>query len=104
MHFYGLGWEEVLALEVTWFCKLHSRIPVVESRRLIAWLPALSYPHLTERGHRDVFRMLQRAANLPPSYTTNATPTASRQQDIESGWARLRSHGIHASQLQKDVN
>lgn len=104
MHFYSLGWEEVLGLEVTWFCKLHSRIPVVESRRLIAWLPALSYPHLTERGHRDVFHMLQRAAKLPPSYTNTPAVALPPKNDVDLGWARLRAHGTHASQTKKDVN
>ena len=38
MQFYGLGWSDLLEMEMVWFSKLYQKIPLVEARRLLGWL------------------------------------------------------------------
>jgi hypothetical protein len=103
LHFYSLGWEEMLALPLAWFCKLYTRIPAVDARRQLAWLPALSYPHLTEAGTRQVRQGLERHASGEYGSTTagRTGPPMVPDATVAAGWARLRSMGVSGQAIQQ---
>ncbi len=90
LHFYALGWNELLDLEVPWFCKLYARIPVIEARRLLALLPALTYPHLETREDRErLHAQLMRQAGyvqLRHAFLPDAA-------EVGDGWEKLRGLG-----------
>jgi len=89
LQFYGLGWDELLDLEVVWFAKLYERIPIVQARRLLDWLPILTYPHITsKRDRKKIQDTLDRQAGYERMRRFSTTPA---QQ--EDGWARLRGAG-----------
>lgn len=80
---YHFGWDDLLEMEVTWFCKLYGRIPVIDARRMLAWLPIHTYPHILEdKDRRRLFDRLVRQARV--TKTQDAT-------QIASGWERLKS-------------
>ena len=90
MHFYALGWDGVLEMEVTWFCKLYARIPVVEARRHLALLPILAFPHLADKQSRhDIQEKLVRQAGYTLQRTLGQDTAAQAR-----GWAALRGFGI----------
>ena len=89
MQFYGQPWSEILEMEVTWFCKFYARVPVIEARRLLPWLPVLSYPHLA--GKRDR-KHIQDGLNRQAGYERQRRYAVTSAQR-EDGWAQLRSLG-----------
>lgn len=100
LQFYGLGWDELLALEIPWFSKLYQRIPVVEARRLLALMPVLAYPHMDTRRqrtqlHKDLVR--QAGYELMQRYGTTVAQQA-------QGWERLRGVGRPAAPAPDERN
>lgn len=94
LHFYALGWDALLEMEVTWFCKLYARIPVVEARRTLAALPALTFPHLgSDQDRRHVQAQLMRQAGYDLMRAVGAT-----SDTAHSGWGRLQAYAAPAKE------
>ena len=93
MQFYGQPWSEILEMEVTWFCKFYQRIPTIEARRLLSWLPVLTYPHVTGKNQRKKIQdTLHRQAGYERQRRYGVTSA-----ERDDGWARLRSIGTTAA-------
>jgi len=89
LHFYGLGWNELLDLELAWFCILYKQIDVVEARRLLAWLPVITYPHLLTRKDREsISKHLTRTAGHTPARLRDTRP-----ETVQAGWDKLAGLG-----------
>ena len=85
IHIYHFSFDEVVNMDVRWFCKLYNRIPVVVARRQLADVPLVSYPHMAKDSDRKRFqRSLEKAARLPKSSPVEHTSTV-------VGWERLRA-------------
>lgn len=85
LQFYGMAWTDLMDLPVSWFCILYRQIEVVEARRLLGWLPVITYPHLMTRKDRDdIYKKLARRAGY-----TSARMRDTRPETIAQGWARL---------------
>ena len=85
--FYHLGWEELLEMEMTWFCHLYNTITLVEARRLLPLLDIQMYPHLTKKQDRQrLVEGLQRRAGYKRLQYLASFDT----QRANDGWARLR--------------
>lgn len=96
LHFYSLSWDELLALPVAWFCKLYNRIPIIQARQIITWLPGMSYAHLIDDGsRRQVLAALKQAAAYD-------LMNRKEQDRWDADWNRLRrNYGIPASEYSK---
>ena len=94
MEFYGMSFEELINLTVSWFCKLFSRIPQIEARRQISWLPVYAMAHMEKAaGQRTLRDMQKKARGIQPT----KLPNDADESSINHGWFRLREQGIHAS-------
>ena len=95
IHFYGFGWEELLDMEVPWFCAFHKRIPMIEARRLLPWMPVIAYPHLAEKADRDTqHRRLMEQAGYTPQAATRHRVERDDDPDHHAGdWSILRTFG-----------
>jgi hypothetical protein len=94
LHYYSISFTELLALPVAWFCKLHSRIASIQAREQLAWIPAISIPHMKEEGYRRVLKELSRRATNEDTKVVYPGDVAD-EQSIKHGWRRLRQMGIH---------
>lgn len=94
LHFYHLGWDELLEMEMVWFCKLYSKIQMIEARRLLPMLDVLMYPQLTKREDRK--RLLddleRRAGYARLKYFASLDPTRAA-----AGWEQLRAMSTPAA-------
>jgi len=98
--FYGLGWQDVLDMDVRWFCKLYRRVPVIEARRLLPRLQAYAFPHLTEEGRAHVHQALMELSGYG-----KMRDDALAHEEYEAGWGMLRGLGMPAqvfSELKKE--
>jgi len=95
LHFYSVSWDELLHLSVTWFCKLYNRIPIIQARQVMAWLPAIAYPHLTDQGRKEQYAGLRRLAAVNRLESVVGYK-ATDQLTIDRSWARLRGMGLPA--------
>ena len=91
MQFYGLGWSDLLEMEMVWFSKLYQKIPLVEARRLLGWLDVVMYPHLTKKQDRQrlVAGLERRAGYKALRYLTSADPAR-----VATAWDMLRDLGV----------
>jgi len=96
MEFYGMSFAELISLTVVWFCKLYSRIALVEARRQMSWLPTFAMPHMDKAAGQKMMRDLaKKARGIQP----NVLPGSADESSINRGWSRLRQQGIHAKRL-----
>jgi hypothetical protein len=86
--FYGLGWAETVAMDFRWFCKLYTRIPVIEARRQLAWLSVQAYPHVDKEAREGIHAELMRRSGYE-----RQRQDALATDRFEVGWAMLRSFG-----------
>jgi hypothetical protein len=99
--FYSMSFEELVALDVVWFCKLYNRIGQVEARRQISWLPVYSVPHMEQAaGIRSIRDLHKRAQGTQ----TSPLPNEADQVSIDRGWSRLRTANTEGSEVGKLVS
>jgi hypothetical protein len=95
MQFYGMSFDDVVELEVKWFCKLYNRISRIEAQRQMSWLPVIAYPHMNQRGADRTWRDLKtklEGKDLSPS----KLPNPASPGEVKHGWHRLRSMGLRS--------
>lgn len=85
LEFYHMGWGETVHLDFAWFCKLYKRIPMLQARRLLPWLPVISYPDLPDDARGRIHEMLMQQSGLEQ---LGQPGTDAR---VEAGWAALRT-------------
>ena len=93
MQFYGQSWSEILDMEVPWFCKFYQRIPTIEARRMLSWLPVFTYPHLAGKNQR---KKIQDQLNRQAGYERQRRYSVT-SAERDDGWARLRGIGTPAA-------
>lgn len=80
-------------MDVRWFIKFYNRIPTIDARKMLAYLPFVTYPHIIkEQERKKIHARLVRQAKLPK--------TAS-QEESASAWARLRNVGVPAKRAEE---
>ena len=85
LEFFHLGWDGTVNLDFAWFCKLYNRIPMIQARRLLAWIPVIAYPHLQEDVRTSMHEHLMAQSGLE-----RLRQESLAAERYESGWSQLR--------------
>lgn len=86
LEFFHLGWDGTVNLDFAWFCKLYNRIPIIQARRLLSWLPVIAYPHLQEDARISLHERMMEQSGLE-----RLRQESLKADKFESGWAALRA-------------
>jgi len=96
MQFYGMSFEELINLDVNWFCKFYKNIKQVGAIRHLDLIQVIAYPHLKPEGGRKILADLRKLAQGVVTLDENL-PNPADVGQIKHGWHKLRTMGLKAN-------